>query len=76
VGKTPDSSLDETFSDLWRLDMKMVKAAVMEEPGRMVTREFPYPEMKPGALILKVELSGICGTDKHIWQGETHFYAG
>jgi L-iditol 2-dehydrogenase len=56
--------------------MKMVKAAVMEEPGRMVTREFPYPEMKPGALILKVELSGICGTDKHIWQGETHFYAG
>ena len=54
----------------------MVKAAVMVEPGRIEVQEFPYPEVADDAMLMKVELSGICGTDKHSYRGETKQYAG
>ena len=53
-----------------------VRAAVMVEPGRIEIQEFPYPELDEGALLLQVEMCGICGTDKHTWRGETKQYAG
>ncbi len=54
-----------------------VKAAVMAAPGRIETREYPYPSLKePGSLLMKMELSGICGTDKHTYRGETLQYGG
>jgi threonine dehydrogenase-like Zn-dependent dehydrogenase len=31
-------------------------------------RECPVPDPEPGALLLKQELAGICGTDLHNWQ--------
>ncbi|MBI5865214.1 MAG: zinc-binding dehydrogenase [Planctomycetes bacterium] len=35
------------------------------------TRSFPLPrELKPGELIIKVELAGVCGTDVHLHKGE------
>ncbi len=54
----------------------MVRAAVMEAPGRMTVASFPEPDPEPGALVLRMEYSGICGTDKHTWRGETVQYAG
>lgn len=51
-------------------------AAVMEEPGRIALRESPVPDPEPGAVILAVHLSGICGTDKHTFRGESKQYAG
>jgi L-iditol 2-dehydrogenase len=54
----------------------MVRAAVMVEPGRLEVREFPFPELEEGAALMRVELCGICGTDKHTWRGETAQYAG
>jgi threonine dehydrogenase-like Zn-dependent dehydrogenase len=54
----------------------VVKAAVMVAPGRMQIREFPFPALEDGAALLKVEMCGICGTDKHTWRGETSQYAG
>lgn len=54
----------------------MVRAAVMPEPGRVEVREFPLPEPEPGAVLLKIDYSGICGTDKHTFRGETKQYAG
>jgi threonine dehydrogenase-like Zn-dependent dehydrogenase len=34
-------------------------------------REFPLPaELKPGEMILRTELAGMCGTDVHLHQGQ------
>lgn len=52
------------------------RAVVMEAPGRLTVREFPVPEPQPGAVLLRVALSGICGTDKHTFRGESKQYAG
>jgi threonine dehydrogenase-like Zn-dependent dehydrogenase len=53
-----------------------VHAAVMLAPGRIETREFPWPELQLGAVLIKMEMSGICGTDKHTYAGYTTQYAG
>ncbi len=55
---------------------QMVRAAVTTAPGRIEVREFPRPTVEPGAVLLRVLLSGICGTDKHTFRGETKQYAG
>src|ERR1700739_4641776 len=46
-----------------------VLAAALVEPGRYELREFPLPEPAPGCVLVKMEMSGICGTDKHTYQG-------
>ena len=53
-----------------------VRAAVMVHPGKIEIQEFPFPQLEDGAVLLKVEMCGICGTDKHTWRGETKQYAG
>jgi L-iditol 2-dehydrogenase len=53
-----------------------VRAAVIEAPGRFALDHFPYPDPEPGAVVLRIEHSGICGTDKHTWRGESLQYAG
>ena len=52
------------------------RAAVMEAPGRISVREFPVSDPGPGAVLLKMSLSGICGTDKHTYRGESRQYVG
>ncbi len=54
----------------------MVRAVVMVEPGRVEVQEFPYPDLEEGAMIIQVEMAGICGTDKHTYKGEMVLYAG
>jgi threonine dehydrogenase-like Zn-dependent dehydrogenase len=56
--------------------MTTSRAAVMEAPGRLSVREFEVPDPEPGAVVMKVALSGICGTDKHTFRGESKQYAG
>jgi L-iditol 2-dehydrogenase len=56
--------------------MNQVRAAVTERPGRIALRHFALPEPEPGAVLMKVHYSGICGTDKHTFRGETKQYAG
>jgi threonine dehydrogenase-like Zn-dependent dehydrogenase len=53
-----------------------VRAAVMTAPGVIELQDFPYPKVQPGAMLMRMELSGVCGTDKHTYQGETKQYAG
>ena len=53
-----------------------VRAAVLTAPGRYEVQEFDRPALPDGALLMEIELSGICGTDKHTYQGETKQYAG
>jgi len=54
----------------------MVKTAVMVAPGKLEIQHFPKPSVGDGAMLLKVELSGICGTDKHAYRGEGVLYSG
>ena len=54
-----------------------VLAAALVAPGQFELRRYPYPQhLEPGAVLLKMVASGICGTDKHTFRGETHQYAG
>jgi threonine dehydrogenase-like Zn-dependent dehydrogenase len=55
---------------------QIVLAATLVEPGRYEVREYPLPEPAPGCVLVKMEISGICGTDKHTYQGFTTQYAG
>jgi threonine dehydrogenase-like Zn-dependent dehydrogenase len=55
---------------------RTVRAAVMRSPGTIEVAEFPYPELDDGAVLMRVTYSGVCGTDKHTWRGETKQYAG
>src|SRR6201987_4674913 len=53
-----------------------VLAATLVKPGKYELREFPLPEPAPGCVLIRMELSGICGTDKHTYQGYITQYAG
>ena len=54
----------------------IVKAAVLTRPGHIEIQEFPYPRLDRGSLLLRMEMCGICGTDKHTYQGHSRQYAG
>ena len=57
--------------------MPSVLAATLVAPGELEVREYPFPEeLEPGAVLLRMLASGICGTDKHTFRGETEQYAG
>jgi len=52
-----------------------VHAVVMTGPDKVEYQRLPYPDhLKPGAVILKMEMSGICGTDKHAFDGDVTLY--
>jgi len=53
-----------------------VLAATLVEPGRYELREYPLPHPQPGCLLVRMEVSGICGTDKHTYQGYCGQYSG
>jgi len=53
-----------------------VRAAVMTAPGEVEVQQFAVPDPERGAVLMRVRLSGICGTDKHTFRGETVQYAG
>jgi len=41
----------------------------MECPGKIGVREFPKPSVREDAMLLRVEMSTICGTDSKIYEG-------
>jgi L-iditol 2-dehydrogenase len=48
----------------------MYKAAVMVAPDKpLEMREFPEPEMEPGAILLRTIYGDVCGTDVHLYHG-------
>ena len=53
-----------------------VLAATLVEPGHYEILEYPLPDPEPGCLLVKMEVSGICGTDKHTYQGYVGQYGG
>src|SRR4030088_2060194 len=53
-----------------------VLAATLVKPGRYELKKYPLPDPAPGCVLIKIEVSGICGTDKHTYQGYTGQYGG
>ena len=53
-----------------------IRAAVLVAPGKYEVQAFEKPRLEDGAILMEMEYSGICGTDKHTYQGETKQYAG
>ncbi|HWC69456.1 MAG TPA: zinc-binding dehydrogenase [Acidimicrobiales bacterium] len=54
-----------------------VRAATLVAPFDLRVERYPYPaELEPGAVLLRMVASGICGTDKHTYRGETEQYVG
>ncbi|HEX3831341.1 MAG TPA: alcohol dehydrogenase catalytic domain-containing protein [Solirubrobacteraceae bacterium] len=57
--------------------MSPVLAATLVAPHQLEVHEYPYPSaLEPGAVLLRMLASGICGTDKHTFRGETEQYVG
>jgi len=53
-----------------------VLAAALVEPGHYELREYPLPSPALDCLLVRIEVSGICGTDKHTYLGYTGQYGG
>ncbi len=50
-----------------------MKAAVYEGKHNVVVRDWPMPALQPGHVLVEVKACGVCGTDRHIYEGE--YYA-
>ena len=47
------------------------KAAVFYAPGKpFEIRDVTIPEIEPEAILIKVSLANICGSDLHFWRGD------
>ena len=49
--------------------MASIQAAVMTAPGHIEMREVELGPIGGGELLLKIERTGICGSDKHMYAG-------
>ena len=51
--------------------LRQVKAVVIDKPEKMRMDSFPLPGIAEDALLLKVDESGVCGSDKHAYLGHS-----
>lgn len=54
---------------------RKIHGAVMTKAGEIQIQDFPWPKLEEGSMLVKMEMSGICGTDKHAYRGELKNYA-
>ena len=46
---------------------------VMTNPGEIIFREVPVPEIKDDQVLVKIMNIGICGSDIHVYHGKHPF---
>lgn len=47
------------------------RAAVFFGPGKpFEIRAYPLPDPEPGAILIRVSLANVCGSDLHFWRGD------
>ena len=51
---------------------RKVKADTLEAKELISVKHYPYPNLEENCAIIKMEYSGICGTDKHSFEGFFH----
>ncbi len=49
-----------------------MRAAILNEPLQLDVREYTLPKLKTNEIIIKVAVCGLCGTDFHIYRGESY----
>lgn len=49
--------------------MAKCRACVMVKPGQLAMQEFDIPKVAEDCALIKIEACGICGTDKHCFEG-------
>ena len=49
---------------------RMMRAQVVEAPGKLVSKQVPVPEIQDDEILIKVKVCGICGTDLKILGGQ------
>src|SRR2546425_4810526 len=51
--------------------MSKGKAAVFLGPGKpFEIRELPLPDVEPDAVLIRISLANVCGSDLHFWRGD------
>src|ERR1700738_428297 len=51
--------------------MPTARAVVLDKPfGTFSVSDFPEPDLAPGTVLLRMELSGCCATDAHTYLGQ------
>lgn len=48
---------------------RMMRAQVVESPGKMTFKQVPVPVINDDEVLIKVKMCGICGTDEKIYNG-------
>lgn len=52
------------------------KAAVLLGAGKgFEIQEFDVPDPEPDAIVMKITMGGVCGSDLHIWRGDSPVFA-
>jgi L-iditol 2-dehydrogenase len=51
-----------------------MKAAVLEDVGKMAVREIREPTLAPNEVRLRVKAVGVCGTDLHLFRGHGNYH--
>jgi threonine dehydrogenase-like Zn-dependent dehydrogenase len=52
------------------------KAAILVGPGKgFEIEEYDIPTPEPEGVVIKVSMGGICGSDLHIWRGDSPVFA-
>src|ERR1041385_8707372 len=52
-----------------------MRAAIIDEPGRMRVGDWARPELEPGEVLVRVRATGICAGDMYIYQGKNPYAA-
>lgn len=50
-----------------------MRAAFLEEYGKMAIRQVSIPEIGPNDILIKIEAAGVCGSDLHAYLGKHQF---
>ena len=46
-----------------------MRKAIMTQPGKIILREVPQPELQPDEVLIQVKRIGVCGSDIHVFHG-------
>ncbi len=48
---------------------RLASVSTLTGEGHFAVQQYPVPAVEPGAILVRMELSGICATDGHVLQG-------
>jgi D-arabinose 1-dehydrogenase-like Zn-dependent alcohol dehydrogenase len=65
---------DTTHCQEERAMTETARLAVFHGTGKpFEIREYPVPDPEPGAMLIKIALANVCGSDMHYWRGEQDY---